>query len=87
MKLTAEVYRRDRRLKTGRRLVFKGDYDVANRRALIRLVRQAFPQADLYEIELHDTYRKQRTIFGHEFEERYDVPYTCSPRSETYWSS
>lgn len=28
-----------------------------------------------------------RTIFGKVFEEREGTPYTCSPRSETYWCS
>ena len=30
---------------------------------------------------------RKNLVGGKEFQERYDTPYYCSPRSETYWSA
>ena len=83
---TVEIYRKDRRVKSGERLVLKRDYDTDNRSTLEKSVRDHLRSDERYEI--HETW-VTRTVLGtdREFTERYDTPYSCSPSSETYWSS
>lgn len=41
-----------------------------------------------YVVEVFETYvTRKNALTGLEFQERYDTPYYCSPRSETYWSA
>lgn len=82
---TVEIYKTDRRTKQGERLASKKDYDTTNRSTLEESVKDHLQPGERYEI--HETY-VTRTSFteGKEFKERYDTPYYCSPRSETYWS-
>lgn len=87
---TIEVYVRDRRLKTGERLLKKVDYrdtsGTAMQDELLDLRTNYYP-APKYRLELHDTYVTRKNLLnGQEFEERYDTPYFCSPSSESYWS-
>jgi hypothetical protein len=43
---------------------------------------------DGYRLEYHVTMVERKNLLsGLPFTERYDTPYYCSPRSETYWSS
>jgi hypothetical protein len=84
---TVEVYKRDRRSKVGERLVRKCDHSTADRGALEHVYKHTYFPSDGYRFEIHETMVKRKTIFGDEFEERYDTPYSCSPRSESYWSS
>ena len=82
---TVEIYRADRRQKTGERLVLKKDYDTTNRSTLEKSVRDHLGKNERYEI--HETYvTKTNMMSGKPFQERYDTPYYCSPSSETYWS-
>ena len=82
---TVEIYRADRRKKTGERLVLKKDYDTTNRSTLEKSVKDHLAKNERYEI--HETYvTKTNMMSGKEFTERYDTPYYCSPSSETYWS-
>jgi hypothetical protein len=51
-------------------------------------VKTTWLSRDGYRYEIHETYVvRKNALNGQEFEERYDVPYYCSPRSETYWSA
>jgi len=88
---TLEIYAQDRRCKAGERLQGKYDYrDVSGtwmQEEIRDLQRRLYPRSK-YRMELHETYVTRRNaITGAEFQERYDTPYACSPRSETYWSS
>ena len=86
--LTVEIYKKDRRTKSGERLVLKKDYPISDRVTLEHLVRTTWLARDGYRFEIHETYVTHKNAMnGQEFKERYDVPYYCSPRSETYWSA
>ena len=85
---TVEIYKRDARTKKGERLVHKEDYKTDNRSMLEHTVKNTWRAAQGYRYEIHETYVvRKNAMNGQEFEERYDTPYYCSPRSETYWSA
>jgi len=82
---TVEVYKQDRRTKSGERLVHKADYDTDNISQLEHSVRHTWRKG--YRYEIHQTFVTRKNMMnGQEFQERYDTPYYCSPSSETYWS-
>ena len=83
MDYTVEIYKLDRRMKEGRRLVRKVDLvDVT-----LDQVERMYPVQPKYVREIHETYVTRRNLIGGaEFRERYDTPYYCSPASESYWS-
>jgi hypothetical protein len=82
---TLEVYKKDRRIKAGRRLVEKHDYAPVTRDYIDTLVEKLTVPG--ITIELHETFvTKTNLMGGKEFTERYDTPYFCSPASESYWS-
>jgi len=86
---TLELYKADKRKKTGERLESKTDGIGAlgsPLKALELYYAQQYP-APKYRIELHETMVTSKNMMnGKEFQERYDTPYYCSPSSETYWS-
>ena len=85
---TVEVYKQDRRTKTGERRVLKTDYDTEDRDMLEHSVKHTWRESQGYRYEIHETYVTRKNLLsGQEFQERYDTPYYCSPSSETYWSS
>ena len=85
---TVEVYKKDKRCKSGERLVRKCDHQFASRSDLKHLYETTWLARDGYRFEIHDTYVTRKNLMsGVEFQERYDTPYFCSPSSETYWSS
>jgi len=50
-------------------------------------VESAYPDRDEYVYFVHETYvTKKNFMTGEEYKERYDIPYYCSPSSESYWS-
>lgn len=84
---TVEVYKTDRRTKKGERLILKKDHDL-DLNTLQHVYRTTYRRADGFRIEIHETFVTRKNMMnGQEFTERYDTPYYCSPRSETYWSS
>ena len=84
---TLEVYKADRRKKSGERLVEKIDYDTLTREEILGVVRVCYPSNKGFRTEIHETYVTRTSLVGgKEFQERYDTPYYCSPSSETYWS-
>lgn len=82
---TVEVYRRDRRVKTGERLVKKVDHSTQDRASLEQVYKSTHPGPG-YRFEIHETMVRRRSIHGDEFTERYDTPHFCSPSSESFWS-
>jgi len=84
MDYTVELYKLDRRRKDGRKLVYKTDYQDVDLAQMERM----YPVRPGFVREIHETYvTRTNAMNGQEFRERYDVPYYCSPRSETYWSA
>ena len=85
---TVELYKQDRRIKSGERLIRKSDHSTADLAAIQQVYADRYPEAQGYRWEIRETYVTRRNmITGQEFQERYDTPYSCSPSSETYWSS
>jgi hypothetical protein len=84
---TVEIYKADKRKKSGERQVLKQDYDTDNLSMLEHTVKHTWLKRDGYRYEIHETYVTRKNLMGGaEFKERYDTPYYCSPSSETYWS-
>jgi len=84
---TVEVYKTDKRTKSGERQVLKQDYDTDNLSMLEHTVKTTWLARDGYRFEIHETYVTRTSLMsGKEYKERYDTPYYCSPSSETYWS-
>ncbi len=84
---TVEVYKQDRRTKSGERLYHKADYDTADLSTLEHTVKHTWRRSQGFRYEIHETYVLRKNMMtGAEFRERYDTPYYCSPASESYWS-
>ena len=80
---TVELYKLDRRVKDGRKLVAKMDYHCED----LAVIEGDFPVKRGYVRFIHETYVTKRNLMtGVEYQERYDTPYACSPSSEAYWS-
>ena len=91
MMFTLEVYKKDRRTKSGERLVHKADHDIGTSGDALNMfehtVKHTWRAGQGYRYEIHVTYVKRKNLMsGNEFVERYDTPYFCSPSSESYWS-
>jgi hypothetical protein len=83
---TLEIYKTDRRTKEGRRLVKVLDFAPCTE-DYIQTVAEAKRELG-FDAEVFETYVSRKSAMdGREFQERYDTPYYCSPRSETYWSA
>jgi len=91
MKFTLEIYKMDRRVKEGQRLVGKYDYDRADKAAMEREIAELFPtyrKRDGYIFNVVETYREVTNMMtGKTILERYDTPFACSVGSEAYWSA
>jgi hypothetical protein len=84
---TVEIYKKDKRVKSGERLVSKTDYDTDNRSMLEHTVKHTYRPSAGFRYEIHQTMvEKTNMMGGGKFFERYDTPYYCSPASESYWS-
>jgi hypothetical protein len=85
---TVELYKADRRKKSGERLERKTDHTTHSREVLEEVYNTKYPASKGYRFEIHKTMVTKRSAMApfKEFEERYDTPYYCSPSSETYWS-
>ncbi len=82
---TLEIYKADRRVKEGRRLVEKRDFGPVTRDYINTVVERLSGKG--ITVELHETFVTKRNLMGgKEFTERYDTPHFCSPASESYWS-
>jgi hypothetical protein len=84
---TVELYKADRRVKSGERLDRKVDHSSADPSAIAEVYAKKYPASKGYRYEIHLTMVKRVNMMGGaEFTERYDTPYFCSPSSESYWS-
>ena len=82
---TLEVYKADRRIKGGYRLVEKCDFEPVTRDYIETVAEDKMNQG--YIVKTFETFvTKKNLMGGKEFTERYDTPYYCSPASESYWS-
>jgi len=81
---TLEVYKSDRRRKSGERLVRKEDLAVT--RSDAQGIQEAYELAG-YRAEIFETWvTRENFLSGKKYQERYDTPRSCSPASELYWS-
>ena len=91
MKFTLEIYKMDRRVKEGQRLVGKYDYDRADKAAMEREIAALYPtykKVDGYIFNVVETYREVTNMMtGNTIFERYDTPFACSVGSDRYWQS
>jgi hypothetical protein len=84
---TVEIYKKDKRVKTGERLYAKTDYDTDNLSMLEHTVKHTWRASQGFRYEIHETYVTRKNMMGGaEYQERYDTPRYCSPSSESYWS-
>ena len=96
---TIEVYKKDKRItarsksvqwgvnKPGLRFILKQDYEGKTREELETLCSTGYPESMKFVTEIHETYVTRKNLMsGKEYRERYDLPYYCSPSSESYWS-
>ena len=82
---TVEIYKADRRVKGGTRLVEKKDFCPVTRDYIQTVIADKTAQG--FVVKLHETYVTRRNLMGGaEYQERYDTPRYCSPSSEAYWS-
>ena len=80
---TVEVYKLDKRVKEGKKLVSKMDYFCED----LAVIENDFPVKRGYVRMIHETYVTRKNLMtGAEYQERYDTPYFCSPSRESYWS-
>jgi hypothetical protein len=83
---TLELYKSDKRVKGGKRLVAKQEFAPVTR-AYIKAVIESKTKLG-FIVEPHETFVTKRNMMtGKTYQERYDTPYFCSPSSETYWSN
>ena len=82
---TLEIYKTDRRVKEGQRLVEKKDFCPVTLDYIQTVVSDKTAQG--FTVKLFETFvTKKNLMGGKEFTERYDTPHFCSPASESYWS-
>jgi len=91
MLYTLEIYKRDRRTKSGERFVGKRDYELEDPESLLREIDQPgslYSTANGYRFNIVETMvTRTNAMTGKNFQERYDTCFYTSPSSETYWSS
>ena len=82
---TLEVYKADRRIKGGYRLVEKPDFEPVTRDYINTVADKLM--ATGFIVKIFETFvTKTNLMGGREFTERYDTPHYCSPSSESFWS-
>jgi hypothetical protein len=82
---TLEIYKADRRIREGRRLIEKRDFAPVTRDYIDTVVKSLSVKG--ITVELHETFVTRTNLMGGaEYQERYDTPRFCSPSSESYWS-
>jgi len=87
MDITVEVYKADKRKKSGERLVEKIDLTNITPVHAEIVTKKKYPASKGYRFELHSTYVTRTNMMSKlEYTERYDTPRYCSPSSEAYWS-
>jgi hypothetical protein len=85
IEFTLELYKSDKRVKSGKRLYAKQDF-APSTVDYINTVADAKRKLG-FIVEVFETYVVEKNLMtGKEFKERYDTPYFCSPSSESFWS-
>jgi hypothetical protein len=83
---TLEIYKLDRRVKGGKRLIAKQDFAPSTVDYINAVVDGKRKLG--FVVNVFETYVTRKNLLaGKEFQERYDTPYHCSPSSESYWSN
>lgn len=88
---TMYIYKRDRRTKTGERLVSTTVWQNRDAAEMAREVRELqyslWPVGQGYRIEFVPTMKTVRNLMsGQEVQIAHDTPRSCDPSSELYWS-
>jgi hypothetical protein len=84
---TVELYKADKRKKSGERLVKKTDHSTHSQSVLTEVYDSQYPASKGFRYAIHETWVKRTNMMGGaEYTERYDTPRYCSPSSEAYWS-
>jgi len=84
---TVEIYKKDKRNRSGERMVMKKDYNTDNLSMLEHTVKHTWQPSQGFRYKIHQTMVTRTNIVGGAtYQERYDTPFCCSPSSETYWS-
>ena len=85
MEYTIEVYKADRRVKSGERRVDTLDVTVSSPKEAVLAHYQTVFKG--HRVAIFETYVTRTNLMGGaEYKERYDTPRFCSPSSESYWS-
>lgn len=85
---TVEVWRLDRRLKAGRRLVERRSYSGKSREQMEQIVAEIKQAGQSVDVVLKSSYHQVRNLMtGQLVWESVDTPWSCSVASEAYWSS
>ena len=85
IEFTLELYKSDKRVKSGKRLYAKQDF-APSTVDYINTVADAKRKLG-FIVEVFETYVVEKNLMtGKEFKERYDTPYFCSPSRESFWS-
>ena len=83
---TLEIYKKDRRIKAGQRLVEKKDFCPVTQDYIQTVVSDKTAQG--FVVKQFETFVTRTNLMGGaEYQERYDTPRFCSPSSEAYWSA
>ena len=84
---TLEVYKADKRTRTGQRRIDTVECVAADRADAERYVASHYGADKKITVIVFETYVTRVNIMSREeFTERYDTPRCCSPASELYWS-
>jgi aspartyl-tRNA synthetase len=96
---TVEVYKKDKRItyrsrtvrwgknKPGLRFVSEEDYTGKTLKELEELCKSNYPESKKFVFDINKTYVKRKNLMSEKvYWERFNMPYYCSPSSETYWS-
>ena len=89
MDIVIKVYKLDRRLKSGEKLIIKETYTgitESDSRDKIEAWYSSYPEPK-YRIEHHPATKIVKNLLsGKDIEIAYDTPRCCDPSSELYWS-
>lgn len=86
MEYTAELYTKDGRTKSGKRLVSSVSFMRGNEKEAVEYADSLVYKDDKLTYELHESFREVRNIMtGEVVMEHYRTPYCCSVASEAYW--
>lgn len=87
---TLYVYKSDRRVKSGKRIVSTTiwrDRDEAGMKRECQELSNTYPVNQGYLIEFHPTKKTVKSLMtGEDVQIHRDTPWCCNPASETYWS-